>query len=52
MAHSHQDTSHATGAVTRDPVCGMTVDPDAGKPSLTHEGHVYHFCCDGSVRCV
>jgi Cu+-exporting ATPase len=25
----------------------MTVDPDAGKPSLTHEGHVYHFCCDG-----
>ncbi|MEC7297899.1 MAG: YHS domain-containing protein, partial [Pseudomonadota bacterium] len=47
MAHSHQDTSHATGAVTRDPVCGMTVDPDAGKPSLTHEGHVYHFCCDG-----
>ncbi|MGC0224180.1 heavy metal translocating P-type ATPase [Pseudooceanicola nitratireducens] len=47
MAHSHQDTSHATGAVTRDPVCGMTVDPDAGKPSLTHDGHVYHFCCDG-----
>ncbi|MBY6158906.1 heavy metal translocating P-type ATPase [Pseudooceanicola nitratireducens] len=47
MAHSHQDTSHASGTVTRDPVCGMTVDPDAGKPSLTHDGHVYHFCCDG-----
>ncbi len=42
--------SHGAGAeapVTRDPVCGMTVDPNAGKPSLVHEGHSYHFCCDG-----
>jgi len=34
-------------AITRDPVCGMTVDPDAGKPHADHAGHVYHFCCDG-----
>ncbi|HSD93690.1 MAG TPA: YHS domain-containing protein, partial [Methyloceanibacter sp.] len=30
-----------------DPVCGMTVDPNAGKPSLAHGGHTYHFCSDG-----
>ncbi|MDR7142106.1 heavy metal translocating P-type ATPase [Rhizobium sp. BE258] len=43
--HSHGAPAEAP--VTRDPVCGMTVDPDAGKPSLVLEGHNYHFCCDG-----
>ena len=33
--------------VTRDPVCGMTVDPEAGKPRLAHAGSVFHFCHDG-----
>ena len=33
--------------VVRDPVCGMTVDPDAGKPRHEHDGHVYHFCSAG-----
>ncbi len=33
--------------VVRDPVCGMTVDPSAGKPSLVHDGHTFHFCCEG-----
>ncbi|MBU2404929.1 MAG: heavy metal translocating P-type ATPase [Alphaproteobacteria bacterium] len=32
--------------VVRDPVCGMTVDTSAGKPSSEHDGHVYHFCCE------
>ncbi|UCI31395.1 heavy metal translocating P-type ATPase [Mesorhizobium sp. B4-1-4] len=36
------------GAVLRDPVCGMTVDPAAGKPTSEHGGHLYHFC---SERC-
>ncbi|MCL5777930.1 heavy metal translocating P-type ATPase [Limibaculum sp. FT325] len=31
-------------AVIRDPVCGMTVDPDAGKPAHEHDGRVFHFC--------
>ena len=31
-------------AVIRDPVCGMTVDPAAGKPSSEHDGRVFHFC--------
>jgi Cu+-exporting ATPase len=34
----------AKGEVVRDPVCGMTVDPAADKPSVEHAGHRYHFC--------
>ncbi len=30
-----------------DPVCGMTVNPGAGKPSAEHSGHRYHFCSEG-----
>ncbi len=33
--------------ITRDPVCGMDVDPTAGKPRLDHDGHTYHFCHQG-----
>jgi Cu+-exporting ATPase len=43
----HAGTAATPEAVIRDPVCGMTVDPNAGKPSHEHAGHVYHFCCDG-----
>ena len=31
-----------------DPVCGMTVDPNAGKPSAERGGKTWHFC---SARC-
>ena len=31
----------------RDPVCGMTVDRHAGKPSLAHGGRTYWFCGEG-----
>ena len=34
-------------AIVRDPVCAMTVDPNAGKPSCEYNGHVYHFCNPG-----
>ncbi len=37
-----------TEIIIRDPVCGMTVDPEAGKPGHEHGGHIYHFC---SPRC-
>jgi Cu+-exporting ATPase len=30
-----------------DPVCGMTVDPSAGKPSFEHKGTTYYFCGAG-----
>ena len=31
----------------RDPICAMTVDPNADKPSYEYDGHVYHFCNPG-----
>lgn len=37
----------AVDAVLRDPVCGMTVDPAAGKPTAEHGGRIYHFCSEG-----
>jgi Cu+-exporting ATPase len=43
----HHAAATAPASVTRDPVCGMTVDPDAGKPTHEHEGHIYHFCSNG-----
>jgi len=43
MEHHHHD--HVVkGHTVRDPVCGMTVDPDAGKPTYRHEGRDIHFC--------
>ncbi|PJE34914.1 copper-translocating P-type ATPase [Pseudooceanicola lipolyticus] len=42
-AQTRQDS---TEQIIRDPVCGMTVDPEAGKPSAEHDGHTYHFCSD------
>jgi Cu+-exporting ATPase len=30
----------------RDPVCGMDVATDAGKPTAEHEGRIFHFCCE------
>ncbi len=32
---------------TRDPVCGMTVDPDKSRFSFDYAGTTYHFCCGG-----
>jgi len=62
MTHSDHDHHHSHGAsccsakgaapaaeaVIRDPVCGMTVDPAAGKPAAEHAGRTFHFC---SERC-
>jgi YHS domain-containing protein/uncharacterized membrane protein YraQ (UPF0718 family) len=31
----------------KDPVCGMTVDRDAGKPTSSYRGHTYYFCSEG-----
>ncbi|MDM9624607.1 heavy metal translocating P-type ATPase [Rhizobium sp. S152] len=47
--HHHHGDDHRVPdlGVIRDPVCGMTVDPKAGKPSVSYNGHNYHFCCDG-----
>ncbi|MGR9453557.1 heavy metal translocating P-type ATPase [Rhizobium leguminosarum] len=45
--HCGHDQEKAADVMIRDPVCGMTVDPQAGKPSLEHEGRTYHFCSEG-----
>jgi Cu+-exporting ATPase len=37
----------SSDAVIRDPVCGMIVDPNAGKPTAELDGHTYYFCCEG-----
>jgi Cu+-exporting ATPase len=56
-SHQHHDHhpghDHGTAAiggsdpVVRDPVCGMMVDPHAGKPTAEHAGHTFHFCSAG-----
>jgi Cu+-exporting ATPase len=49
--HSHSDHGQGRettgGQVVRDPVCSMTVDPAAGKPTHEHDGRVFHFCNPG-----
>ena len=44
--HSHD---HAAPAPAKeiDPVCGMSVDPNAGKPRFDFKGKTYHFCSSG-----
>ena len=37
------------GEPAKDPVCGMTVDPDRTPHHQVHDGRTYHFC---SARCV
>ncbi|WP_332712023.1 heavy metal translocating P-type ATPase [Pelagibacterium mangrovi] len=34
-------------AITRDPVCGMIVDPATASHHATHEGQDFHFCNPG-----
>ncbi len=46
--HAGAITEAATvGNTATDPVCGMSVDPTAGKPSFEHDGATYHFCSTG-----
>ena len=47
--HNHDATaSGKPGEMAVDPVCGMTVDLGAGKPTSRWGGTQYHFC---SARC-
>jgi Cu+-exporting ATPase len=34
------------GATARDPVCGMSVDPERAPARYEHEGTMYFFCCE------
>ncbi len=44
--HGHHHGDHESGNKVKDPVCGMMVDPAAGKPHMAYKGHEYHFCSD------
>jgi len=42
------ETQNASaGAMEKDPVCGMTVDPSRAKATHVHAGKKYYFCCAG-----
>ncbi|WP_374621189.1 heavy metal translocating P-type ATPase [Devosia sp.] len=47
MDHSQHQSQTVAGAVTRDPVCGMTVDLAKTPHRVTHEGREIGFCCAG-----
>ncbi|GLQ57853.1 hypothetical protein GCM10010862_51120 [Devosia nitrariae] len=36
--------NEGAGDVTKDPVCGMTVNPDTAEHKATYRGTTYHFC--------
>ena len=44
--HGHHHGDHESGNKVKDPVCGMMVDPAAGKPHMAYKGHEYYFCSD------
>src|SRR6201995_400750 len=46
VAHAGHHHSHGKPAA-RDPVCGMTVDPESSKHRFEHHGEAFHFCCAG-----
>lgn len=47
-AHDH-DAPHDEGHITKDPVCGMTVDPHTTEHRSQYKGKTWYFC---SSRCL
>lgn len=43
-AHASTHAAHAQTAHTKDPVCGMAVDPRTAAAQAVHEGRTYSFC--------
>lgn len=41
---AHGDAGVTTDKEFKDPVCGMTVDPDKSNAASTYRGKTYHFC--------
>ncbi|MBU0702428.1 MAG: YHS domain-containing protein [Chloroflexi bacterium] len=33
--------------MTKDPVCGMTVEPETAADKAEYKGQTYYFCCPG-----
>jgi Cu+-exporting ATPase len=34
----------------KDPVCGMSVDPQSAQHTAEHEGKTYYFCAPGCKK--
>ena len=34
----------------RDPVCGMSVDPERARAKVEHAGRMFYFCCGGCAK--
>lgn len=53
-AHISNHSAHSVrsdgNAGAKDPVCGMTVDPQSAKHSHAHEGQKYFFCSSGCEK--
>ncbi|MBV9457258.1 MAG: heavy metal translocating P-type ATPase, partial [Bradyrhizobium sp.] len=45
--HHHHRRDMDAGNTARDPVCGMSVNPQTSKHRFEHHGTTYHFCCNG-----
>jgi P-type Cu+ transporter len=45
--HLSHETASLASAKSRDPVCGMMVDPATAKYRADHEGLTYYFCSAG-----
>ncbi len=50
MHPEHSAKDENSSVIVRDPVCGMTVDPDVGKPTAEHDGHIYYFCSESCQK--
>ena len=44
--HDHHQPADAASSA-RDPVCGMSVNPETSRHRLEYNGTTYHFCSDG-----
>jgi len=45
--HHHHQHGTDPAKTARDPVCGMSVNPETSKHRFEHNGTTYHFCCNG-----
>src|SRR4051794_2748731 len=46
-AHGHEPSAQQASNLVKDPVCGMSVDPNTAKHRAEHAGHSYFFCSAG-----
>jgi P-type Cu+ transporter len=45
-----KNPTSASSVTTRDPVCGMTVDPATSKHDYSYRGKRYYFCCSHCIE--